>query len=137
MNVRPGRQFGIRSSSLSSGRSRPVSNGKNRRPAPTTRASCPTSTGGRFTASGKTQWDELFISIPRISKRCHCCAHAYRRRRRPTKAGTEGPFFCNRTWPFDSNKVEALKPQLTRLWPNIHAGDTVDSLWKHEWEKHG
>jgi ribonuclease T2 len=55
----------------------------------------------------------------------------------PTKAGTEGPFFCNRTWPFDSNKVEALKPQLTRLWPNIHAGDTVDSLWKHEWEKHG
>ena len=56
---------------------------------------------------------------------------------RPTRSGTEGPFFCNRTWPFDANQLEGLKPELTRLWPNIHGGDTVDSLWKHEWDKHG
>jgi len=55
----------------------------------------------------------------------------------PTRTGTEGPSFCNRTWTFDPNQVEELKPDLYRLWPNIHGEDTVDSLWKHEWEKHG
>jgi len=55
----------------------------------------------------------------------------------PTKTGTEGPFFCNRTWPFDADQLAPLKEDLNRHWPNIHGGDTVDSLWRHEWDKHG
>ena len=56
---------------------------------------------------------------------------------RPTKAGTEGPFFCNESWVFNPDGVQAIRPQLLELWPNIHGNDTEDSLWKHEWEKHG
>lgn len=33
--------------------------------------------------------------------------------------------------------VDSLRPQLLKVWPNIHGNDTDDSLWKHEWEKHG
>lgn len=55
-----------------------------------------------------------------------------------TEAGSRlGPFFCNNTWEFDPSAVEQLRPALLRLWPNIHGKDTEDSLWKHEWDKHG
>lgn len=56
---------------------------------------------------------------------------------RPNQEGGQGPFFCNKTWTFDPEMVEAIRPQLLRVWPNIHGNDTEDSLWKHEWEKHG
>lgn len=56
---------------------------------------------------------------------------------RPNQEGGQGPFFCNRTWTFKPELVEAIRPQLIKVWPNIHGNDTEDSLWKHEWEKHG
>ncbi|EFX78360.1 hypothetical protein DAPPUDRAFT_53622 [Daphnia pulex] len=55
----------------------------------------------------------------------------------PNEEGKEGPFFCNRTWVFDPDRIGTLRPQLLKVWPNIHGNDTDDSLWKHEWEKHG
>lgn len=54
-----------------------------------------------------------------------------------TSGGGLGPFFCNSTWKFDPDKVEELRTTLLRFWPNIHGGDTDDSLWRHEWDKHG
>jgi len=53
------------------------------------------------------------------------------------KDGSLGPFFCNSTWIFDPNGVKSIRPELLQEWPNIHGNDTEDSLWKHEWEKHG
>ncbi|KAI9557762.1 hypothetical protein GHT06_014510 [Daphnia sinensis] len=41
------------------------------------------------------------------------------------------------TWIFDPDQLGTLRPQLLKVWPNIHGNDTDDSLWKHEWEKHG
>jgi len=56
----------------------------------------------------------------------------------PSRTGSsEGPFFCNRTWVFNPDSVANVRSKLVKLWPNIHGEDTEDSLWKHEWEKHG
>jgi ribonuclease T2 len=56
----------------------------------------------------------------------------------PSRTGSsEGPFFCNRTWEFNPEGVATLRSQLVKLWPNIHGDDTEDSLWRHEWDKHG
>jgi len=54
-----------------------------------------------------------------------------------SKDGSQGPFFCNSTWVFDPNGVKPIRQDLLREWPNVHGNDTEDSLWKHEWEKHG
>lgn len=57
----------------------------------------------------------------------------------PTTSGKGplGPFFCNNTRKFNPDGVKGIRPALIRLWPNIHGQDTEDSLWKHEWDKHG
>jgi len=54
----------------------------------------------------------------------------------PTKAGTRGPHNCQHL-PFDLSKLVKLEPRLLEFWPNIFAGQSVYSLWKHEWTKHG
>ncbi|XP_037087797.1 uncharacterized protein LOC119108322 [Pollicipes pollicipes] len=54
----------------------------------------------------------------------------------PTKAGTKGPHNCQKL-PFDITKLTLLEPRLLEFWPNVFAGKSVYSLWKHEWTKHG
>ncbi|XP_043235716.1 ribonuclease Oy-like isoform X2 [Amphibalanus amphitrite] len=54
----------------------------------------------------------------------------------PTKAGTKGPHNCQKL-PFDLEKLRQIEPSLLMRWPNIYAGKSVYSLWKHEWLKHG
>lgn len=39
--------------------------------------------------------------------------------------------------PFDPNQIEKLLPKLNQFWTNIEKETPEDSLWKHEWEKHG
>jgi len=34
-------------------------------------------------------------------------------------------------------KVADIKEELEQYWPNLYADSSVDSLWKHEYEKHG
>lgn len=55
----------------------------------------------------------------------------------PTKNGTLGPFYCNNSMPFDIDKISNLVPKLNQFWTNIEKETPEDSLWKHEWEKHG
>lgn len=40
----------------------------------------------------------------------------------PTKIGTMGPFFCNKTWLFDPEEVKPIETQLEQSWINIEAG---------------
>lgn len=58
---------------------------------------------------------------------------------RPTKLGPGplGPFFCNNTWHFDFAKLAPIQKELDSKWTNIENGTAEDSLWKHEWQKHG
>lgn len=55
----------------------------------------------------------------------------------PTKLGTMGPAFCNRTWLFDPEKIRPIEIQLNQVWVNIFGGTSLYSLWAHEWSKHG
>jgi ribonuclease T2 len=51
--------------------------------------------------------------------------------------GDLGPFYCNRSNHFDPAALEPLEPTLSQRWPNLFVETEEDSLWKHEWLKHG
>lgn len=55
----------------------------------------------------------------------------------PNRKGSELPDFCNDTNKFNPEKVANLRNTLLVKWPNLEAGKTADSLWEHEWDKHG
>ncbi|XP_072938532.1 ribonuclease Oy [Epargyreus clarus] len=55
----------------------------------------------------------------------------------PTKLGTIGPGFCNRTWLFDPEQVRPIEQELIQVWTNIDADSQLYTLWAHEWSKHG
>lgn len=55
----------------------------------------------------------------------------------PTKTGTRGPVYCNKSWCFDERKILDIKPLLLELWPNMFRDTPLDSFWEHEWVKHG
>ncbi|XP_001599358.2 ribonuclease Oy [Nasonia vitripennis] len=55
----------------------------------------------------------------------------------PTKNGTMGPFFCNRTMHFNLAALESLRAQLEVKWIDVHKGAKPHEFWRHEWEKHG
>jgi len=53
------------------------------------------------------------------------------------KAKTDGPFFCNKSLPFDPKKLDWIMPRLEEFWPNLYTDTPFLSFWKHEWLKHG
>lgn len=56
----------------------------------------------------------------------------------PTRNGTkDGPFYCNKSMPFNPNEIEPLLPKLNEYWTNVEKETREDGLWRHEWEKHG
>ncbi|XP_055913589.1 ribonuclease Oy [Eupeodes corollae] len=55
----------------------------------------------------------------------------------PTKLDTFGPNFCNNSAKFDIDKLYPIVDQMYLFWPNIENGTEYDSLWQHEWVKHG
>lgn len=55
----------------------------------------------------------------------------------PSVKGEMGPSFCDRSYPFDMNKINWLASSLEEYWPNLYTNTEADSFWKHEWEKHG
>lgn len=40
----------------------------------------------------------------------------------PTKLGTLGPYYCNRSQPFDINTLEPLVDRMRQYWMNIEKG---------------
>ncbi|XP_066945174.1 ribonuclease Oy [Macrobrachium rosenbergii] len=55
----------------------------------------------------------------------------------PTKLGTIGPNYCNKTWHFHEAEIMPIEKYLIKYWGNIFAEDPMTSLWQHEWVKHG
>lgn len=55
----------------------------------------------------------------------------------PTKFHTKGPQFCDRTKPFDMNKLSSIESEMMEKWTNVEKNTPLDQLWEHEWEKHG
>lgn len=55
----------------------------------------------------------------------------------PTVGTEHLPVYCNKSWPFDEESIEDLKPELVLQWPSYSTPDDYAAFWKHEWEKHG
>jgi ribonuclease T2 len=55
----------------------------------------------------------------------------------PTKFHTKGPQFCDRTKPFDFEKLTSIEDEMMEKWTNVEKNTPLDQLWEHEWEKHG
>lgn len=55
----------------------------------------------------------------------------------PTKLNTIGPSFCNKTAVFNVTELEGIEQQLEQFWINVEKNKPYDSLWRHEWLKHG
>uniref|UniRef100_A0AAG5CWA4 Uncharacterized protein n=1 Tax=Anopheles atroparvus TaxID=41427 RepID=A0AAG5CWA4_ANOAO len=55
----------------------------------------------------------------------------------PTKLNTIGPAFCNKSAVFDVSQLSAIEQQLEQHWVNVEKNKPLDSLWEHEWLKHG
>jgi len=55
----------------------------------------------------------------------------------PTQFGKIAPGFCNNTWKFEYSSIEKIRPELDLYWPDIEIRNEPNSLWTHEWEKHG
>lgn len=71
---------------------------------------------------------------------------------RPTKLGTIGPEFCNKSTHFNSSLIYGIQPDLNDYWTDIElpqkdntteinstntTSHKKESIWFHEWEKHG
>uniref|UniRef100_A0A2M3Z6X1 Putative ribonuclease t2 family n=1 Tax=Anopheles braziliensis TaxID=58242 RepID=A0A2M3Z6X1_9DIPT len=55
----------------------------------------------------------------------------------PTKINTIGPAFCNKSAVFDVSQLSSIESQLEEHWLNVEKNKPTDSLWEHEWLKHG
>lgn len=55
----------------------------------------------------------------------------------PTVGTEHAPVYCNKSWPFDEESIEDLKPKLVLQWPSYSTPHDYAEFWKHEWEKHG
>ncbi|CAI5450847.1 unnamed protein product [Caenorhabditis angaria] len=48
------------------------------------------------------------------------------------------PQFCPGTPSrFDENLIKPIEPKLLAVWPNLFPHKSIQSFWKHEYEKHG
>lgn len=55
----------------------------------------------------------------------------------PTQLGKIAPNFCNNSWHFDPAVLTPIRGNLTVFWPDVEVRKTPNSLWDHEWTKHG
>jgi len=55
----------------------------------------------------------------------------------PTQFHRIAPSFCNASWPFDVKVLEDIRGDMDTYWPDIELRDVPNSLWDHEWSKHG
>lgn len=55
----------------------------------------------------------------------------------PTQFHKIAPVFCNASWHFNREAVKPIMDNLTQYWPDYEIRNEPDSLWSHEWSKHG
>ena len=55
----------------------------------------------------------------------------------PTRYGEINPNFCNNSWAYSHQEMEPIMTELKEFWPDVEMRKVKDSLWQHEWTKHG
>jgi len=55
----------------------------------------------------------------------------------PTRMGEINPHYCNDSAKFDPSVLEPIMKEMETYWPDVEIRKRKDSLWQHEWVKHG
>ena len=55
----------------------------------------------------------------------------------PTKFHQIAPIFCNDSWHYNHDLMEPIMDDMQQHWPDVEMRGVTDSLWSHEWTKHG
>lgn len=55
----------------------------------------------------------------------------------PTQLHKIAPGFCNNSWPFEASNLEPIMSEMETYWPDVELRDQPNSLYEHEWMKHG
>ena len=45
--------------------------------------------------------------------------------------------FCNNSWHYNHDLMDPIMDDMHRYWPDVEMRGVTDSLWSHEWVKHG
>jgi len=55
----------------------------------------------------------------------------------PTRLGEIAPNYCNDSAHFDPTVLNPIKSDMDQYWPDVEIRKKKNSLWEHEWIKHG
>ena len=55
----------------------------------------------------------------------------------PTIFHKIAPIFCNHSWHYNHDLMDPIMDDMHRYWPDVEMRGVTDSLWSHEWIKHG
>ena len=55
----------------------------------------------------------------------------------PNRYGEINPLFCNKSWLYEEQEMEPILAELEEFWPDHAMRKVEESLWSHEWSKHG
>jgi len=55
----------------------------------------------------------------------------------PTQFHRIAPSFCNDSWPFEPSSLDSIGDLMQLYWPDVELRDQPNSLYTHEWAKHG
>jgi len=55
----------------------------------------------------------------------------------PTRYGQIAPNFCNNSWHYNHEAMLPIMDDLRTYWQDVELRGVNDSLWSHEWKKHG
>ena len=55
----------------------------------------------------------------------------------PTRYGEIKPNFCNDSWHYQHHQMDPIMAEMEQFWPDVEMRAVKDSLWSHEWTKHG
>ena len=55
----------------------------------------------------------------------------------PTRWGQIAPNYCDPHLKYNHSALSPIMEKMEQFWPDVEIRGVPDSLWKHEWEKHG
>ena len=55
----------------------------------------------------------------------------------PNRYGEINPLFCNKSWLYEEQEMEPILAEMEEFWPDHPMRKVEESLWSHEWSKHG
>ena len=55
----------------------------------------------------------------------------------PNRYGEMQPLYCDKSWLYEDQEMDPIMLELEEFWPDQAMRKVEESLWSHEWLKHG